>query len=188
VNAAASGAFGVILAAGRSRRLGRPKALLPFQGQPLVQALVETYQSVGLKVVVVAGPEVARVLEPTSVQLTSGDPEQVMIDSLARGLAAGPVGARAALIQPVDAAFTDRALLLALLQAVTDRAVVPHHAGVPGHPVALPASYFPAIAERPEGGLRTLLGDAVALDWGDPRILCDLDEPADLVRWGLATS
>lgn len=186
--AEAAGCFGVILAAGRSRRLGRPKALLSFQGKPLVQSLVETYQSVGLEVVVVAGPEVARALDPRSVRLTLGDPEQVMIDSLARGLAAGPFGARAAVVQPVDSAFTDRALLSALLQVVKDRPVVPHHAGLPGHPVALPASLFPAIAGRPEGGLRTLLGDAVSLDWDDPRILCDLDEPADLVRWGLASS
>lgn len=188
MNAEGEACFGVILAAGRSRRLGRPKALLPFRGQPLVQALVEAYRSVGLSVVVVAGPEVAQVLDPRSARLTLGDPEQVMIDSLARGLAEGPFGAKAAVVQPVDAAFTDPALLLALLEAVKDRPVVPHHAKLPGHPVALPASLFPAIAGRPAGGLRTLLGDAVCLDWDDPRILCDLDEPADLVRWGLATS
>lgn len=183
-----AGAFGVILAAGRSRRLGQPKALLTIDGERLVARLVRIYREAGLPVRVVAADlAIARAAEAAGASVVDGDPEASMIDSLARGLAGSAAAGAGAIVQPVDAAFTDVPLLLALGQALLHVPVVPHFGGDPGHPVALPAGWFPRIAARPEGGLRTLLSAAIALPWPDPRILCDLDEPGDLARWGLAS-
>ncbi|NIW46244.1 MAG: putative selenium-dependent hydroxylase accessory protein YqeC [Gammaproteobacteria bacterium] len=64
---------GVVLAAGGSSRLGRPKQLLEWQGKPFVQAVVETARDSGLSpVIVVIGAyqqEVEAALEGFPVQL-----------------------------------------------------------------------------------------------------------------------
>ena len=46
----------VILAGGRSSRMGRPKALLPFDGEPLIVHLVRRLQPLFERIVVVAAP------------------------------------------------------------------------------------------------------------------------------------
>ena len=55
---------GVVLAAGRSSRLGRPKQLLPVQGQPLLRHTLRSILHASLDdVVVVLGHEEATVRE-----------------------------------------------------------------------------------------------------------------------------
>lgn len=44
---------GVILAGGRARRMGSDKALVPFQGRPMIQQVATALQASGLQVVVV---------------------------------------------------------------------------------------------------------------------------------------
>src|SRR5205807_7208022 len=49
---------GVVLAAGRSARMGSPKALLDFRGQPFVIRILEALEALDLKTrVVVVGPD-----------------------------------------------------------------------------------------------------------------------------------
>ena len=48
-------ASAVILAGGKSSRMGRPKALLPFDGEPLIRHLVRTLAPLFAEVVVVGG-------------------------------------------------------------------------------------------------------------------------------------
>ncbi len=47
---------GVVLCGGQSRRMGRPKAWLPFGGEPLLVRVVKVVQAVAGPVVVAAGP------------------------------------------------------------------------------------------------------------------------------------
>jgi CTP:molybdopterin cytidylyltransferase MocA len=48
--------------------------------------------------------------------------------------------------------------------------------------VLLPRGCFTEVAERPEGGLRTILAEVEVelVEWPSPEILADLDTPADL--------
>ena len=48
-----SGVSGVVLAGGRSRRLGRDKAVEPFQGQPLIRRVIDRVSQVTQEIVVV---------------------------------------------------------------------------------------------------------------------------------------
>ena len=48
---------GIILAGGRSSRMGSPKALLPFAGEPLIVHIVSRLQRLFDEIVVVAAPE-----------------------------------------------------------------------------------------------------------------------------------
>ena len=47
---------GIILAGGRSSRMGSPKALLPFDGEPLIVHIVRRLESLFSEIVVVAAP------------------------------------------------------------------------------------------------------------------------------------
>ncbi|HEV8341334.1 MAG TPA: molybdenum cofactor guanylyltransferase, partial [Candidatus Binatia bacterium] len=50
-------ATAIILTGGKSSRMGRPKALLPFGNEPLILHIVGTLKGVFPEVVVVAAPE-----------------------------------------------------------------------------------------------------------------------------------
>lgn len=178
---------GVILAAGKSSRMGRPKALIHLGGRSMLEALVEAYAAAKLEPVIVVASgavlEAARTID--GVRAVEGDPAAAMIDSVARGLAALPEGAQGAVIQPVDAPFTEAEMIAALLAGGTQRTRVLCHGGRPGHPVYVPRSLFAEIAEQPEGGLREVLEvhEVELVEWSDPRVLADLDTPSDLAAW-----
>src|SRR5881296_842591 len=56
------GLAGVVLAAGASERMGRPKALLDFRGRPFAVRILEALEALDVKSrVVVLGPDAARV-------------------------------------------------------------------------------------------------------------------------------
>ena len=50
-------ASAVILTGGKSSRMGRPKALLPFAGEPLIAHVVRKLKRIFAEAVVVAAPE-----------------------------------------------------------------------------------------------------------------------------------
>ena len=57
---------GILLAAGTSRRMGFPKLLLPYRGQPLLQRLVDTLNGGGVRdITVVRGYKKNMVNLPT---------------------------------------------------------------------------------------------------------------------------
>jgi molybdenum cofactor guanylyltransferase len=53
----AADAAAVILVGGKSSRMGRPKALLPFDGEPLIAHVVRKLESIFTEIVVVAAPD-----------------------------------------------------------------------------------------------------------------------------------
>jgi len=56
---------GVVLAAGRSARMGTPKPLLDFRGRPFIIRILEALEALDLKLrLVVLGPDVIRVTHP----------------------------------------------------------------------------------------------------------------------------
>jgi molybdopterin-guanine dinucleotide biosynthesis protein A len=64
-------ATAVILVGGKSSRMGRPKALLPFDGEPLIAHIVRRLESIFPEIVVVAAPD--QELPPLSVKLARDD-------------------------------------------------------------------------------------------------------------------
>jgi molybdopterin-guanine dinucleotide biosynthesis protein A len=57
VEPARRNASAIILAGGKSSRMGRPKALLPFDHEPLIVHIVRTLKSMFAEAVVVAAPD-----------------------------------------------------------------------------------------------------------------------------------
>jgi molybdenum cofactor cytidylyltransferase len=165
-------AVAVVLAAGGSARMGRPKQLLPWRGRPLVAHVLSAVADAGLEEAVVvlghSAGEVTLALDPppgVHVRLVvNPDHASGQASSLRAGLAAAGPGADGALVlladQPEVRADAIRAVVGAGTRAGVARA---GYGGRPGHPVLLGRDLWPRVA-----GLRGDVGarDLIAADPG----------------------
>lgn len=189
------GVAGIILAAGRSRRMGTPKPLLDTGGETFLERAIGTTVRAGcdpvLAVVRVGGGEVALARHAGALPIVNEDAASEQIESLRMALRALPdpaVGAAAVL--PVDhplVAAETVAALMARWRAAPERIVRPVHDGTPGHPTLFPRTAWPALmAPQPAGARSVVEGDAhvtedVAVD--DAGVVADIDTPAAYARW-----
>ncbi|MFF2628269.1 NTP transferase domain-containing protein [Kitasatospora griseola] len=187
----------LVLAAGGGARLGgRPKALLPYRGRPLLEHALAVARDGGCDgVVAVLGAAAAEVRgrADTGDCLLVDNPDwrTGLSSSLRAGLAALPAGASAVLVLLVDTpGVTAEAVrrLLAAHAGRTDLAACAY-AGRRAHPVLIGAAHFPELLATSTGdaGARALLArhPATLVDCTDVAVPDDLDTPADLARWGI---
>jgi molybdenum cofactor cytidylyltransferase len=137
---------GIVLAAGSSKRMGRPKQLLPLNGAPLLQHVIDAAAASGLdELVVVLGhaaePIVERLRLPGGCRVAlNEDHESGQASSLRVGLMAVSPGSTEAVIllgdQPLVTATLVRAVLAGYRKGGTPVARA-DYAGTPGHPVVL---------------------------------------------------
>lgn len=181
--------FAVVLAGGASRRLGRPKQLLPFRGTTLLRTVAAQACSAscaGVAVVLgAAASAVAPSLDglPLSIELNP-DWEEGIASSI-RCAIRWVMAAKgdAALLLVGDQPNVTAAHLEQLLAGyrTSGGLVGSRYAGVVGVPAVLPRDAFPALlALRGEQGARQVLRSAPALtaiDW--PQGTLDIDTPAD---------
>lgn len=186
----------VVLAAGGSTRMGRPKALLPLPGggTALGRVVAACREGGCGPVLVVAGADFeavereARAAAATVVENPAW--ERGRSTSVKAVLPHLPPGVAGLLLFPVDHPLAGGGVVAALRKAFAGdpsaEVVLPVHGGRRGHPVLLAASLFPEVAVlgddeplrnvvRREG--RRVLEVAV----GDPGVLRNLDRPGDLV-------
>lgn len=188
---------GVVLAGGRSARMGRPKADLPFGRELLIQRVLRVLSGVVAPVVVVAAPGQDVAFLPPGVELVRDPVEgDGPLRGLAVGLAALAGRADAAFVTGCDAPFLAAAFVRRLAE-LRSRAMV----CVPvldGFPRPLPGVYavgvLPVVHELLAarqlrlGGLldrvETRLVTADELAAADPRLrsLVNLNTPADYAR------
>jgi CTP:molybdopterin cytidylyltransferase MocA len=162
----------IVLAAGGSSRMGRPKALLPLpEGRTLLQAWIHRLQA-HCRVCVVQGA--VDLVVPPGVELRT-NPDWAttgMRESLLRGLAGRP--AQAVLVTPVDAPPCTEVELRRLL-AQPGSAVL-SWGGEPGHPVRLGAG---DLARLKVGTLAEALREATAVQAESEAVLLNLNTPED---------
>ncbi|MFE5752411.1 NTP transferase domain-containing protein [Streptomyces massasporeus] len=188
---------GLLLAAGGGRRLGgRPKALLPHRGRPLVEHAVRALREGGCATVHVvlgahAGDVRARAALPGCVLVDNPDWEQGMGSSLRAGLdSLADTGARAALVSLVDQPGIGPEAVARVLAAYEgeESLVCAAYDGVRGHPVLFGAAHWTGIAATATGdrGARAYLKEhrtAIALvECGDVARPFDIDTEADLAH------
>ncbi|GAB2925667.1 hypothetical protein GCM10027047_23450 [Rhodococcus aerolatus] len=120
-------AAGVVLAGGRSRRMGSPKAELPHRGAPLLAHVVAELRAVCDPVLVVTAP--GRTVPDTGVTVLHDDVlDRGPLAGVARGLAAAAAAGRdVACVCATDLPLLHHALLTTLLGLLRpdDDAVVP---------------------------------------------------------------
>jgi CTP:molybdopterin cytidylyltransferase MocA len=192
----------VVPAAGKSKRMGRPKLTLPIDGEPLIARVVSALRLGGVEqVVVVAPPADAPGAHALAVEaeragaivIVADQPPPDMRASVELGLASWKDGAPPAtlLLTPGDSPGLSPALVarvVARSRAEPRAIVVPAFRGRRGHPVALPWPLAEGITRLPPGtGINTLVRDhqdrVVVIDVDDAAVTADLDTPEDYQRW-----
>jgi molybdenum cofactor cytidylyltransferase len=190
--------IGVLLAAGRSRRMGRLKQLLPwppeFGERPLVAAAFDAIAPACCAMVVVVGYEADAVVAALGERLFQSvrvDPDAEMLASVKAGLATARAIHPTAdvLLYPADHPNVEPETIEQLIRAsaeFTGRAVMPEFAGKGGHPAIIPAGLVPNILDFSEsGGLRQFWLDhanrCVRVPVEDAGVVLDMDTPADYV-------
>ncbi|MGK4008238.1 molybdenum cofactor guanylyltransferase [Sorangium sp. So ce1036] len=127
-----AGLAGVVLCGGQSRRMGRPKASLPFEGEALLQRVVRRLGEAAWPIVVVAAPGQALPPLPGGV-LVARDPEEGRgpLLGIAVGLEAVAPRAGRAYVSSTDAPFLHPAFVrrVAALQAEGHAIAVPRADG-----------------------------------------------------------
>ena len=189
--------FGIIPAAGLSRRMGTPKQLLPIDGRPMLQLVLDHLCAAALDgVVVVTRSEILAAWKPEPqprVQFAINDnDDSEMIDSVLLGVERLRTRYElkkedGLLVCPGDNPRIGRPVVEACVAAYrrhVGRVIRAVHRGRPGHPIIIPyglADELPRLAQS--GGLDQLprqhpeLVTEVAGD--EPGIVQDVDTPAD---------
>ncbi|WP_449065090.1 nucleotidyltransferase family protein [Planomonospora algeriensis] len=180
---------GLLLAAGSGSRLGRPKALVEFGGERLVDRGIRTLRDGGCHpVVVVLGAATAQVRGAVAVRNPGW--RSGMGSSLRTGLQVLPPDAGHVVVALVDQPLIGAAVVGRLVRAGLDGApiAVATYGGARRNPVLIAREHFAEVARLAEGdvGARPFLRAHPGLvvevpcdDLGDP---ADIDTPADLER------
>lgn len=191
----------IILAAGESRRMGFPKALLPY---PVSEGAETTFlghllevmgRSKADPIVVILGHEGERIRSSIAPSawgrarpVVNHQYREGMLSSILAGLAAvEKSGAEGALILPVDhpdvsAGIAD--LLIDRYHETRAPILLPTHRGRRGHPVLFSRAVFGEIRRAPEAvGARQVVwhhqSDLLEVEVPDPGIGRDVDTPED---------
>jgi molybdenum cofactor cytidylyltransferase len=179
----------IVLAAGKSERMGTPKALLPLRGRTFLDNILETIsQSSVERTVVVVGHHKAEIeghVSPGTSVIYNPDYEQGMITSLQAGIRALPREATGALLFLVDHPLVQRDIIELLIKNVAPgRIVLPTFKGRRGHPVLFASDIFQEILSltMSQGANIIVRKDPsrvveVSVDF--PGILVDVDTPED---------
>jgi molybdenum cofactor cytidylyltransferase len=181
---------GLILAAGRSARMGRPKQLLPIGDRPLLQHVVDVACSADLADVVVvlghAAEEVAAGLSLPPQARVVMNPEHGagQSTSLSRGLESLGREVEAAVILLGDQPAVRRDAVRAVVEAYRQTGgpiVQASYRGVSGHPVLFHRRVWSTLhAVQGDMGARAVLRDHP--DWVVP-VEIDEPPPADVDSW-----
>jgi len=178
----------VILAAGASRRLGRPKQWVEAGGESLLRRTVRAAQAGCAPVLVVlgarAGEMEAHLAGLGATPVANPDWEEGMASSIRAGLRALPPGAGAALFLVCDQVAVDGDLVARILAAHRGRpeaVVACAYGGGRGIPALFPGRCFPPLmALRGDRGARDLLLGPDVVEVPFPRGGEDVDRPEDL--------
>jgi molybdenum cofactor cytidylyltransferase len=191
---------GIVLAAGSSQRMGRPKQLLPLDGRPLLQHVVDAMAASLLDdIVVVLGHEAdairAAITVPAHARVVVNPRyAEGQSTSLACGLAAASAEAEAAAVLLGDQPGVDAALIDGMVRAYRSAGapvVRPiwrdgHGEPYPGHPVVLARRIWREVAALAgDGGARSLFAGhpewvrEIPMTGEPPR---DVDDPTDYQR------
>ncbi len=156
----------VILSGGASRRMGSPKALLPYQGRPFLEHLLEVakHPEIGVRRVVLGahaeaiGDAIA--LNPGEV-VVNEDWEKGQLSSIRAALRSLPAGTDGMMVCLVDHPLISAALVDGLIKqfyATRAPVVVPVFEGRRGHPVIFSAALYEELEKAPlEVGARSVV-------------------------------
>ncbi|MGE0821440.1 MAG: NTP transferase domain-containing protein [Candidatus Binatia bacterium] len=188
---------GIVLAAGESRRMGSPKALLQYQGQTFIHRICSAFLSAGvdeLVVVLGARAEELRQALPTAAKLrtvVNARYAQGQLSSLMVGIGALAPESEAAIVNLVDHPLIEAATIKALIASFRVDPIpiiIASYQGQRGHPVLFARRLYGEILAAPldQGAKVVVRKDPTRvreLLVADPGILADIDTPQDYTRY-----
>jgi molybdenum cofactor cytidylyltransferase len=186
---------GLILAAGESRRMGSPKALLEFQGETFLDRLIGLFGQCCSPVIVVLGGHKETVRAGLrragdALLLENPDFQRGQLSSMQCGLRAVAGDADGVLFTLVDHPAVTSATIAALLNqpdSAAETIRIPRWDGRHGHPIWFSRSLVPEFLALPSGAsarevLTRHASEIAYIDVDDPGIVADVDDPSAYAR------
>jgi molybdenum cofactor cytidylyltransferase len=182
----------VVLAAGESSRMGRPKALLPIDGQTFIERIVAALKETRVgKVMVILGhnaEEMRRRIEHLPVEiLVNPDYKLGQLSSLQVAIRhfEKEADCDGMLVHLVDHPYIDAKLVNIMIErfhAGGKLIVVPRHGNQRGHPVIFSRRLFAELLAAPvDQGAKAVVNahrdDTLEIDTQDSGVTVDIDTP-----------
>ena len=180
----------VILAAGLSTRMKAFKPLLPVDGRPALEGLIETAKAAGLTDIIVVTGHNRETLAPELSRLGVAEAynenfENGMFSSIQTGLAkARQSGKEGYLLMPVDCPLISVSVMRAVMDSAAegDAFAVALFEGKKGHPLYIPAGRIDEILNSDgQGGLAAITDryaeEMIRVETGEEGCLLDMDTP-----------
>jgi molybdenum cofactor cytidylyltransferase len=167
----------VILSGGASRRMGTPKALLPYRGGTFLEHLLKVtdHPRIGWRRVVLGADATAiaeRVKMPADEVVINDNWEDGQLSSIQAGVRSLPAGTDGMLLCLIDHPLISRYLVSALVERFYDcdkPIVLPVYKGRRGHPVIFAARLYQELLGAPlETGARALV-------WAHREEVCEME-------------
>jgi molybdenum cofactor cytidylyltransferase len=187
--------WGIILAAGESKRMGRQKLLLPFQGKTIIEKTVENALNSRIDhVLIVLGSHSAEIFDqvrhlPVRFSFNK-DFRDGMLSSVKCGVKALPENCQAVLIFPGDQPMIEAEVINKVIEAYRSTGygiVIPSFENKKGHPVLIDHKYLKEIEDiKNTEGLRSLAiqfnQDVLIVETDCKGILKDIDTPEEYLQ------
>lgn len=180
----------LILAAGRARRMGQLKQILPWGQDILLGQTINLYQKAGMELIlVIVGYQKEQIMERLAnrkvVWVENNAFQEGMSSSIKAGLDALPEGVEAILLALGDLPLIQPATIKEVVNLFHQKRppiIIPTFHGKAGHPVLLAKELFPRLyGLSGDIGARQIIKEnphlVCYLEVDDPGILWDVDEP-----------
>jgi molybdenum cofactor cytidylyltransferase len=186
----------VILSAGESSRMGRPKALLPIDGVRFIEKIVTALKSTRVnEIVTVLGHNADEMRQKISdlpvTIVVNPDYKQGQLTSLIAAIRNIESGEKyrvdAILVHLVDHPYINADLVNVMIDRFYETKkliVVPRHQGRRGHPVIFSRALFPELLAAPvDQGAKTVVhahrDQTLEIDTDDAGVTVDIDTPEE---------
>lgn len=184
----------IVLAAGKSERMGQPKALLTYRGVTFLDRILLAIENSEIsETIVVVGHNREEIASQVrlGVVVSNPDYESGMVTSLKVGIRALPDEASGAAIFLVDHPMIDEKTINALVSRFEPGVIIaPVYDGRRGHPVLFSRTVLYEILELPDtiganAVVRRKPDRVIEVLVDEPGILLDIDTPEELKRFRL---
>ena len=188
---------GIILAAGKSSRMGKIKALLPYGKSTFIENIMDNYNRHEIKkIILVIGfnfidienhiKKLAGKYQKVSI-IHNPLPENGQFSSLKYGIREIKEFSDFAVVTPVDCpGILPQTIQKIINHADTNKISIPSYGNKKGHPVVIPSKFFDDILNYPlEKSLRDFINEHQKLikiiETQDNAILKNINSPEDII-------